>query len=282
MVRNGVEGSAMGGTGNSPGARHPHEPSGSPIRAALRNPRLGLELLLDRFAIDRLRSFFFRTLEYQHRLGRDGTAPYGSYYEFGVGWGGTLSKYLSALRAFSRAYSVDTSGYRSIAFDSFEGLPASSDPRDVHPMWRPGDFSHSQLEVSRRLRSLGLPDGPPTVTFVPGRFAESLTPQLRDELAAAPPSLVTVDVDYYSSTRTVLRWIRPMLSDGTIFYFDDIWSFHGDREKGELAAIAEFNAEGPGRLNDFPLLGMPSQVYILSGAGARPNTSPANLSHGVP
>lgn len=57
-----------------------------------------------------------------------------------------------------------------------------------------------------------------------------------------------IDCDYYSSTKTILDWLQPMLKSGTIFYFDDYWSFHGHPDYGELRAINEFNKMNQGRI----------------------------------
>jgi Macrocin-O-methyltransferase (TylF) len=237
---------------------------GPTARSIARNPRLALEYLADRLALDRQRSFFFMALEYQHRLAQHAESPEGAYYEFGVGWGGTLTKYLSARRSFCRALRLDGQTFPTYAFDSFKGLPESSDPRDQHPLWKPGTFAYSREAVTHRLRVKGLPTEPPTVNLIEGTFAETLTTGLRNDLARNPPAIVTIDVDYYSSTRVVLEWLRPMLVSGTIFYFDDIWSFHGNPDLGELAAIRDFNSEGHGRLTGFPVLGLASYVYIYS------------------
>jgi macrocin-O-methyltransferase TylF-like protien len=233
---------------------------------------LAIEYLADRLGLDRQRSFFFRALEYQHRIAAESRPPTGTYYEFGVGWGGTLTKYLSAQRSFCRTFRMDPRSFRAYAFDTFAGLPPSADVRDRHPAWGPGEFAHSRAEISARLRSRGLPSEPPALTMFEGVFDVTLTAALQRELAAHPPAIVTVDVDYYTSTRTVLHWLRPILTGGAIFYFDDIWSFHGDPEMGELAAIREFNRVGPGTLTSFPILGMPSHAYIYSGPAATPST----------
>ena len=57
------------------------------------------------------------------------------------------------------------------------------------------------------------------------------------------PSIVTVDVDYCSSTRATLEFLVPILKSGTVFYFDDLYAFHLHPEMGQLKAISEFNGE---------------------------------------
>jgi len=124
-------------------------------------------------------------------------------------------------------------------FDSFEGLPAKVSPKDASPDWFEGQFAKSTEEIRPMLK--GIPH-----ELIKGFFQESLTDELRKELSRYPPSIVTVDVDYYSSAKVVLEWLRPILPTGCLFYFDDVWSFYGNPEMGELAAIKEFNEKGDG------------------------------------
>ncbi|MGB6442627.1 MAG: hypothetical protein WBF81_04950, partial [Thermoplasmata archaeon] len=62
------------------------------------------------------------------------------------------------------------------------------------------------------------------------------------------------------------QWIEPLLTSGAVFYFDDIWAFHGHPDRGELGAIAEFNRKGNGWLIPFDKYGTVStqgHVYIF-------------------
>ena len=93
---------------------------------------------------------------------------------------------------------------------------------------------------------------------------------LKKTLIDNPPSIVNIDVDYYSSTKTVLNWIYPICQDGTIFYFDDIYEYLGNLSKGEYKAIDEFNRdhlkEGY-QLYHFYNFGIPSytgKIYTLN------------------
>lgn len=169
-----------------------------------------------------------------------------SYFEFGVGWGGTLSSYMAALRRVVGKKGM--SKYPLILFDTFEGLPESKDSGDLSPWWHPGAFSHSVSYIKSLLARNGVDTDGENLRFVQGEYGVSLTPLLRESLANTPPSIVTVDVDYYTSTKTLLEWIEPLLHDGTVFYFDDIDSFYGNPNYGELRAINEFNKLGKGYL----------------------------------
>lgn len=209
--------------------------------------------------LDPLRSWFFYSLWYKDdRAPKGGVA--GTYYEFGVGWGNSMRRYFLALQDFCRYKGRDLSQFHAFGFDSFQGLPPKAAPQDDHWSWTVGGMSTDQATVLNKVfRGTGLQ---PRVhlELVPGYFEKSLTPELRDRLAKTPPSIVTIDVDYYSSTKTVLEWLRPILPSGTLFYFDDIWSFHGHPKKGEIAAIREFNAQEKGWLVPFPKLSTTSML----------------------
>jgi len=215
-----------------------------------------------------LASWFLSALETQERArnaGKEGWISFGNYYEFGVGWGETLMEYIRALNAFCRAKrGRDFYKHHIFGFDSFEGLPEKKGLQDNHPMWMKGDFSHSVQEIQEKIHRYGVDLKQGNVHFIKGFFEDTLTPELRDNLKEFTPSIVTVDVDYYSSTKIILEWLRPFLSSGTLFYFDDIWSFHGHPGYGELCAINEFNKIGDGQLVSYPVLGKASFAYIFS------------------
>lgn len=201
--------------------------------------------------LDPLRSWFFYSLWDQDGLGRRGVSPVGTYWEFGVGQGGSLTRYLQALGSLCRIKGRDPKSYAVVGFDTFTGLPPSRDKGDELKGWQAGMFASSQEEVLRYVGKrvdLGLFTTP---TWIAGRFDATLTPALREKLAPHPPAIVTIDVDQYSSAREVLEWLRPLLASGTLFYFDDIWDFHGHLSSGEIRAIREFNEVGNGTLTPF-------------------------------
>jgi hypothetical protein len=212
-----------------------------------------------------LEIFFYRALYRQMHLaeGKWGP-PHVNYYEFGVGSGMTLSAYIEALKLICAQSNKDIYQYHIFGFDSFKGLPRKEHEKDNHCKWNEGRFSHSLSAVEKKVFEQGIDLKRGTVHFVKGFFKETLTRELREKLLKWPPSIITIDVDYYSSTKTALEWLRPMLASGTLFYFDDIWCFHGNPHYGELAAINEFNKVGEGLLTQYPLLGLSSMVFIYS------------------
>ncbi len=223
-------------------------------------------------ATDRtLQGFFRRALTHQFYM-PEGLYPFGNYYEFGVGVGNSLTMYLKEVSVFCKNHNVSSDKLKIFAFDSFEGLPKSEldedNPRlgsmdDSTRLWSEGEYSCSQQDIKKKIKNLKIKNIP-DITYIEGFFEKTLTDSLRDKLIKNPPAIITIDVDYYSSTKIVLNWLRPLLQSGTIFYFDDIWPFSGNPNCGELLAIKEFNDKNLGYLTPYPIFGMISQVYIYS------------------
>lgn len=207
------------------------------------------------FRPNSLATWFLRALRAQDHQARGGWgAPNGNYYEFGVGRGRTMMRYIKALKLYCRLTGIDPYSYSIFAFDSFEGLPPKESARDDHPGWHQQQFNFGIEEIKRRLASqLDLNRG--TVRLIKGFFNDSLTAELAAELSSRPPSIVTIDVDYYSSAKTVLEWLSRFAPSGCLFYFDDLWAFYGHPEMGEIGAINDFNRGGVGYLTPYSELG---------------------------
>ena len=163
-----------------------------------------------------------------------------NYFEFGTGEGNSLRFFLKSLKKIIKSHDVDSSQFHIFLFDSFEGLPESDILTDKNPAWQRGQFSES-LEKIKEIVANELPDIVQNSKFVQGYYDKTLTAGLRESLVNYQPSIVNIDVDYYSSAQTVLEWIYPITQDGTIFYFDDIYEYLGNLSKGEHRAIDEFN-----------------------------------------
>ena len=57
-----------------------------------------------------------------------------------------------------------------------------------------------------------------------------------------PPSIIHIDVDLYSSTLTVLKWLDKIALPMSIYIFDDIWAVGNHPDIGEQKAIQEYNS----------------------------------------
>jgi len=206
--------------------------------------------------------WFYRCLEAQNKMYAENWSPFGTYYEFGVGWEATLNRYMRAVNKFCEKKRLNRKDFKIVCFDSFKGLPAPKHDADKHLFMWEGAFAHAKDETIKEIERWNL--GEFNIKFVEGFFDESLTKELQNKMSQYPPAIVTIDVDYYSSTEQVLNWLSPMLKSGTFFYFDDIWSFHGNPNYGELKAINEYNVSGKGFFTLYPLFGKETNSYIYS------------------
>lgn len=115
-------------------------------------------------------------------------------------------------------------------FDSFKGLPEAWDRGDTN-QYCTGKFS---LEGE-------MPQGlPRNITLVPGWFQETLPEFAETQLAMGRwISLLHVDCDIYSSTKTVMHALAPLFREGTLIVFDELINYPG-YERHELKAFYEF------------------------------------------
>ena len=110
-------------------------------------------------------------------------------------------------------------------FDSFQGLPED---------WKPGEPKGSYSTGGR------LPEVADNVQLHTGWFEHSLPDFLCRHQGAV--SLVHIDCDLYSSTRTVLSLLADRLTVGSVIVFDDFLGFDSF-EQHEFKAFLEFTEQ---------------------------------------
>ncbi|HUQ58450.1 class I SAM-dependent methyltransferase [Lentzea sp.] len=137
----------------------------------------------------------------------------GMALEFGVYTGGTL-------KVIANARDGEVYG-----FDSFEGLPED---------WRNG-FPAGTFTMD------GLPDVP-GAELVPGWFDETLPKFLEEH--QGPVTLLHVDCDLYSSTKTVLDLVGPRLVEGSVVIFDEYFNYPQWQEHEHKAWMEHVEAHG--------------------------------------
>lgn len=157
-----------------------------------------------------------------------------TFFEFGCHSARTFSATLRAARHLG----VDLDAY---AFDSFQGLPETDPEEDGY--FQTGTFATSRDAFERRVRRLaGVRLRPEQI--IEGFYEDSLVgaavERVPDEVG-----MVHIDVDLYSSARSVLEFIHPKLVDGTVILFDDWYAFPPGENKGERRATEEFLREHP-------------------------------------
>jgi O-methyltransferase len=126
------------------------------------------------------------------------------------------------------------------AFDSFAGMPGSHDEKDQPDLWPEGSLAMSETEFRDRCEWDNIPLD--KVRVVSGYFDRTLTQagELPDDIA-----LAYVDCDLYSSTKTVLEFLRPRLRHGMIIAFDDYFCWSTNQQPGEYMACLEFMDTNP-------------------------------------
>ena len=108
-------------------------------------------------------------------------------------------------------------------FDSFEGLPE--------------DWAHVVKGSFGDIAGV-LPDMPANVTLYKGWFDETLPVWIKDH-GETPISILRVDCDIYSSTKTIFDVLEPVIQAGTWIVFDELIGLRG-WEQHEYKAFMEF------------------------------------------
>lgn len=145
-------------------------------------------------------------------LGFDAAPREGLVLEFGVGFGASIRQ-IAAL-----------AGGEVHGFDSFQGLPEAWHEEPA------GSYSTGGVQ----------PEVPANVRLHAGWFEQTLPAFLEGN--PGPVRFANVDCDLYSSTRTVLRLLRPRLVPGTVLVFDEFIGNQRWRED-EFRAFQEAAAE---------------------------------------
>ena len=122
----------------------------------------------------------------------------GNFIEFGVASGDSTLVIAKTLRRYGRS-SLDPRR-RFFALDSFEGLPEAFENAPA------GSFACEPP----RIRG---------VEIVKGYFDETLTPEFARRVGSI--AFAHLDADLYSSTRTALYFLTPLLGTGSILAFDE-------------------------------------------------------------
>jgi hypothetical protein len=178
----------------------------------------------------------------------------GDYAEFGC-WGGLTFAFA---HAESRKHRHNAHLW---AFDSFQGLPPSQDPRDVHPIWVEGTLKNTVQEFHERCAVNGVPAS--AYSVVPGFYTDTLDTAASD---AQPRNiaLAYVDCDLYSSTMSVLRYLLPRMKHGMIIAFDDYFCWSATQLSGERRAMLECLGSHPRwQLSPFMQYGWGGQSFVV-------------------
>jgi Macrocin-O-methyltransferase (TylF) len=158
-----------------------------------------------------------------------------SILEFGTAQGYAFAKLLYATRYLGVENRVFVHG-----FDSFEGLPKATNAEDrgfTGNDWMEGAY----LASYETLKTYCEKQGHKNFRLHKGYFENTLTDVLLSELREQQPILVWVDCDLYTSSRTVIERLMPVLPTGCVIYFDDIEFNYHSRFTGQARLVHEIN-----------------------------------------
>jgi hypothetical protein len=155
----------------------------------------------------------------------------GVYLEFGSHELNTFRMALNTLGQYSQPNNI----HKFIAFDSFEGMPVPQGI-DKQKIWRKA-MNSTSIERFYKIMKRDLH----RVEAVKGFYEDTLP---KYELNANEKiALAYIDCDYYSSTVSVLSFLKNKLSHGTLLAFDDWDCYYSDPCRGQRLAFSEFTEE---------------------------------------
>lgn len=159
----------------------------------------------------------------------------GDYAEFGCASATTFGLSYAAMN-FAR------SPRHLWAFDSFQGLPSPNGDRDDHPEWTLGNMAFSLRAFDKACKEQGITRV--SYTTVPGYYDDTIAPGATGYTGPLPSdiALAYVDCDLYSSTVTVLEFLRCRLKHGMVIALDDYFCYSNKAVAGERAALMEFES----------------------------------------
>jgi hypothetical protein len=152
--------------------------------------------------------------------------------EFGVASGAGLFNLAFIAQRLSAELDVD---YEIIGFDTGKGMPRPLDYRDHPEKYGYGDFPPLGLDPSKL---------PKKTRLVIGEIASSLSEFEKQLGEGARIGFVSIDVDYYSSTKDCLSlfcYHQSRYLPKIVIYLDDVNNIDHNQFCGELLAIYEFN-----------------------------------------
>ncbi|MBS1683197.1 MAG: hypothetical protein JSS76_00470 [Bacteroidetes bacterium] len=182
----------------------------------------------------------------------------GDYLEFGVYSGGSFIEAYSVLKhAFGPHQKIHGErteqdvaelnriwgNMRFFAFDSFQGLPdlegIDKEARD----FAKGKYTCPEDVFCKNLTKAGVPLT--KVIRVAGLFQETCISETIERYEIKKAAVIHIDCDLYTSTKTALEFVKPLLVDGTIIIFDDWFCFRGNPNLGEQKAFNEWQKSLP-------------------------------------
>lgn len=181
-----------------------------------------------------LKLFFSKCIQ---RLQASKGKEIGDYLEFGVFNGSSMASMYHA------AKDAGETNMRFIGFDAFQGLPPNAEHED-DGVWKQGYYACSFEKLQECLKKKKV--NPKEILWVKGWYNETLNKKTIQKLNIKKIAIAFIDCDTYSSSKTVLEFLGPLLKEETILCFDD-WKLNDLDIKGmgEYQSFNEFLENNP-------------------------------------
>jgi len=163
------------------------------------------------------------------KLGRRGV----TLIEFGVANGEGLLNICHIAKQVQKVTGIE---FRIFGFDTGQGMPPPESYKDHPDLYQEGDYAMDVELLKSRL--------PQHAKLLIGDIQHTIPEFLKDLSPEFPIGFISVDVDYYSSTKQAMKCFvaQPELYLPRVhLYFDDLEDPVHNSYCGELLAIREFN-----------------------------------------
>lgn len=153
--------------------------------------------------------------------------------EFGVASGTGLLNICKLAKRITRETGVH---FRIYGFDTGEGMPPPESYRDHPEIYHQGDFPMNHESLRKSL--------PNNAELIIGQIKETVGPFLRKVTEKSPIGFISIDVDFYSSSRDALEILQGNANQylpRIQMYLDDLEFPSHNSWCGERLAINEFN-----------------------------------------
>ena len=154
----------------------------------------------------------------------------GDYVEFGCDRAQTFR----LVHRFSRDLEMQRHLW---AIDSFSGIPAPQDFRDLHPRWIEGERHTNEEEFRRLCRRAGIPAKARTLV----RTTWQELPHLAPENLPRNIAFAYIDCPLHSSVDAVLQCLAPRLKQGMLMAFANHFAWSRFHRSGDQAALDRFS-----------------------------------------
>jgi hypothetical protein len=155
--------------------------------------------------------------------------------EFGVAAGAGLLNMCRIAQAVTKETGVQL---HIVGFDTGSGMPPSRSYKDHPELYRQGDFPMNAEALGAAL--------PPFARLVIGDVRTTVPEWLRQIPPSSPIGFVSLDLDYYFSTKDALQVLDgapEQYLPRVLLYVDDIEDEYHNSYCGASLALNEFNAE---------------------------------------